>query len=65
MPSKRPEPPPDLEISWRTEELGPETRRRLFEKLVPSGRPGAQRDGPPLAKEPKQGGRGDGPKRRK
>jgi hypothetical protein len=40
--------------SWRTRELGPDLRRQLFEKLVPSAgskpsdRPGA------AAKEPKQ-----------
>ena len=58
MPFKRPDPP--LEISWRTRELGPEARRRLFEQLVPSGRQDASgrkepaRDGPrPGSKEPK------------
>jgi hypothetical protein len=43
VPNKRPD-PPEPEISWRTEELGPETRRRLFEKLVPSARPASGRD---------------------
>jgi hypothetical protein len=37
------QPSPDFEISWRTEELGPETRRRLFEQVLPSRRAAAAR----------------------
>jgi hypothetical protein len=64
MVTKRPE-PPEQEISWRTEELGPETRRRLFEKLVPSARPGVARARPagkpndPNASRPKAPKSGD------
>ena len=44
MNSNRSEQPSlDFEISWRTEELGPETRRRLFEQVLPSHRPAAAR----------------------
>lgn len=54
---------PDLEISWRTEELGPEMRRRLFEKLVPCARPGVKREGPaPSDNDPKHSERPRGPK---
>ena len=43
------------DLSWRTRELGPDLRRQLFEKLVPSagGKPG-DRPGA-MGKEPKQG----------
>jgi hypothetical protein len=62
MPNKRSN-TPDLEISWRTEELGPEMRRKLFEKLVPSASPGVKRDGPaPSGKDPKHSERPTGPK---
>jgi len=27
---------PEIDISWRTKELGPEMRRELFEKVFPS-----------------------------
>lgn len=53
MPNKRPN-PPENEISWRTEELGPEMRRKLFEKLVPSASPGSRRDGPAPANKDEQ-----------
>ena len=64
MPNKR-HTPPDLEISWRTRELGPEMRRRLFEKVIPSTRAAAARDGPatvPPGKDPKHIERPKGPK---
>ena len=61
MPNKRQN--ADLEISWRTEELGPEMRRKLFEKVMPSAKPSAGRDGPmPPGKEPKSSERPKGPR---
>ena len=53
----------DFEISWRTEELGPETRRRLFEKVLPSPRPAAARQAAPP--EPREPVHNERPQRRK
>jgi hypothetical protein len=51
-------PPNDTEhdISWRTRELGPEMRRKMFEKLVPSG----GRDTPKQSEHPKDKPKGRG-----
>ncbi len=62
MPNKRPN-LPDQEISWRTEELGPEMRRKLFEKMMPSASPSTRREGPaPAGKDAKQSERPKGTK---
>lgn len=62
MPNKRISAPDD-DISWRTKELGPEMRRRLFEKVLPSASPGARREGPaPPTKDSKHSERPKGPK---
>lgn len=68
MPNKRISAPDD-DISWRTRELGPEMRRKLFEKVLPSGKvlpsasPGASREGPaPSVKDSKPSERPKGPK---
>jgi hypothetical protein len=62
MPNKRPS-APEEEISWRTEELGPEMRRRLFEKVLPSASPGIRREGPaPTVKDGKHSDRPKAPK---
>jgi len=34
---------PELDISWRTRELGPKLRRKLFNKVMPMAR---REDGP-------------------
>jgi hypothetical protein len=48
----------DKDISWRTRELGPQMRKKLFEKVVPSGgRSGSPSDKPwppPAGKDQKQ-----------
>jgi hypothetical protein len=63
MPNKRGQNSADQEISWRTEELGPEMRRRLFEKLIPSGDPARRRDGPAApGKDPQHSERPNGPR---
>jgi hypothetical protein len=62
MPNKRPN-LPEQEISWRTEELGLEMRRKLFEKLVPSAGPGSRCEVPAAAdKDAKQSERPKGTK---
>ena len=62
MPNKRPK-LPDQEISWRTEELGPEMRRKLFEKMMPSASASFRREGPaPAAKDAKHSERPKGTK---
>ena len=62
MPNKRPNLPED-EISWRTEELGPEMRRKLFEKMMPSASASTRREGPvPPGKDAKPSERPKGPK---
>ena len=62
MPNKRPS-LPENEISWRTEELGPEMRRKLFEKMMPSASSSSRREGPaPSGKDTKHIERPKGPK---
>ena len=46
---------PQLEISWRTTELGPELRRALFTKAHPSIKLAGAKDGPEARREPKPG----------
>lgn len=54
------------DLSWRTRELGPDLRRQLFEKLVPSG-PGSKPSDRPGAtgREPKHGDNFKGQLRKK
>ncbi len=64
--SNKPPNAPEDEISWRTVELGPEMRRRLFEKVLPSASPGVRREGPaPTTKNDKDDRRDERSKRPK
>jgi hypothetical protein len=46
MTKNRFDPPAELDISWRTRELGPEMRRALFKKVAPMVKLASERDGP-------------------
>jgi hypothetical protein len=48
---------PEIEISWRTAELGPELRRALFKQAHPSIKLAAAKEPPEARRESKTGER--------